>query len=242
MKHSSLRLFGALAAVSLAGGLSSCVAPAGGPPCVDVPFFVGNPPTPPAPIPAGWYTSDTRTNGTSAINTDLGNPPGLSCKSVKLTTGATTASPSQDKAQLFTFDALGTALSSVNTVSYWAYRSSLSPAVVANPNVAATTAFNVQVTGASVPGNNFTTLVYEPYLQAGGNAAIINDTWQQWNASSGLWWSTKVGQGTYYTWAQLQTLYPGATVAGYGFNLGSFNPNLIVGGDGIVFGATTTDF
>ncbi len=40
----------------------------------------------------------------------------------------------------------------------------------------------------------------------------------------------------------MQALYPDATVLGYGFNLGSNNPNLIVAGDGLTFGGTTTDF
>ncbi len=240
MGQKSIRLFGAATAVAIFGGLSACAMPPGGVPCVDVPFFVGNPPAPPTPIPAGWYTSDTRTNGTSAINTDLGNAPGLTCKSVKLTTGASTASPSQDKAQLFTFDAAGTPLSSINTISYWAYRSSLSPAVIANPVTAATMAFNVQIYGA--PSVTFATLVYEPYSQVGGAAAILNDTWQQWDATAGKWWSTTNGQSNLLTWAQVQALYPGALVGGYGLNLGSVNPNLIVGGDGIVFGSTSTDF
>ena len=229
----------ALAALALSAGLAAC-SDDPEPGCTPVEILAGDPASVPVP---GWYSSDTRTNGTVSMTTEFGTPGDLTCDAVKLTTGEATGTPLQDKAQLFTFADAGTALSSITTVSYWGYRSSTSPAIVADPTapIAATLALNVQINGPSVPGN-FATLVYEPYNQAGGQDEILNDTWQLWDASGGLWWSTKNGQGNLLTWADMKALYPDATILGYGFNLGSNNPNLIVAGDGLTFGDTTTDF
>lgn len=229
----------AVATLALSAGLAAC-SDDPEPGCTPVTINAGDPATAPA---AGWYSSDTRANGTVTMTTEFGTPEGLTCDAVKLTTGEATGTPLQDKAQLFTFAETGTALSTINTVSYWGYRSSTSPAIVADPTGPhpATISLNVQINGSSVPGN-FATLVFEPYNQSGGTDAILNDTWQEWDASAGLWWSTKNGQSNLLTWAAVKELYPDATVAGYGFNLGSNNPNLIVAGDGLTFGDTTTDF
>jgi len=43
-------------------------------------------------------------------------------------------------------------------------------------------------------------------------------------------------------WAAFQLLYSDAKVHGYDFDIGSVNPNMIVGGDGLVFGTSTTGF
>ncbi len=211
----------AVTALAASAGLVACSNDSE-PGCTPVAILAGDPASVPAP---GWYSSDTRSNGTVAMTTEFGTPSGLTCDAVKLTTGAATGSPLQDKAQLFTFASAGTALSSIANVSYWGYRSSTSPAIVADPTApqAATISLNVQISGTSVPGN-FATLVYEPYRQSGGQDAIVNDTWQQWDASAGLWWSTKNGQSNVLTWAEVKALYPDAAVIGYGFNLGIEQP------------------
>lgn len=229
----------AVATLALGAGLAACSDDAG-PACTPITIQTGVPTSTPVP---GWYSADTRANGTVAMSTEFGTPEGLTCDAVKLTTGEATGSPLQDKAQLFSFAEAGTTLASINAVKYWAYRSSSSPAIVADPEALhpATLALNVQINGTSVPGN-FATLVYEPYNQSGGTDAILNDTWQEWDAAAGLWWSTKNGQSNLLTWAEVKALYPDATIAGYGFNLGSNNPGLIVAGDGLTFGETTTDF
>lgn len=210
--------------------------------------MTGNPGSTAASYPAaGWWLDDTRANGAVTIDVSLGVPSGLGCKSVRLVTGASTASPSADKAQLMTFAKSGTAVQTINTINYWAYRSSSSMG-----NAAIDLALNVSITGASVP-TGFAYLVYEPYQQSGGNAGVLTDTWQHWDATAttagdGLWWTSKIpngmpgSQANPQTWAAFQTLYGDAKVHGYGFNLGSVNPNMIVGGDGLVFGTTTTDF
>ncbi len=219
-------------------------------PCTDTVTTIqaGNPGSTAADYPAaGWWSDDTRANGTVAIDTSLGVPDGFGCTSVRMTTGASTPSPSADKAQLISFAQAGVALSTITTVGYWAFRSSASTG-----GPAIDLSFNVTITGSTVPGN-FATLVYEPYNQSTGNAGILVDTWQHWDATAttlgdGLWWTTKIAnpnpgsQSHPQPWATFQATYSDALVHGYGFDVGSVNPNMIIGGDGITFGATTTDF
>ncbi|MEI2651549.1 MAG: hypothetical protein V9G12_05195 [Microthrixaceae bacterium] len=118
-------------------------------------------------------------------------------------------------------------------------------------NTAINVAMNVQVAGSTVPGS-FATLVYEPYNQSGGNAGIVPDTWQQWDTlatspGDGEWWTTKIGsgpgsQGDPQPWSFFVDLYTDGQVVGYGYNLGSNNPNTITAADGVTFNSTTTDF
>jgi len=203
----------------------------------------------PAP---GWYSDDTRANGSVAVDRTLGAPAGFGCTSAMLTTGAsTTPGPSADKAQLISFAKAGVELSSITTIGYWSLRSSTS---TGGPIIALS--LNVSITGPSVP-TGFATLVFEPYRQSGGPSAIQLDVWQRWNATAttpgdGLWWTNRIANGPApgtpgsqsnpQPWAAFQALYPGAKVLGYGFNVGSANPNMVVGGDGLVFGDVTTDF
>lgn len=196
---------------------------------------------------AGWWTDDTRANGMVALDDAHGVPASFGCHAARFITGAATGTPLQDKAQLLSFALAGTALSTINNISYWAYRASTSTG-----GPAIDLALNVMITGASVPGN-YASLTYEPYNQAAGQNAIVDDTWQQWNATAttagdGLWWTTKIAnpnpgsQAKPIPWATFQAMYPDALVHGYGFNVGSNNPNMDLSGDGLVFGTTTTDF
>lgn len=219
-------------------------------PCPDTVRVVqsGNPGNSAANYPAdGWWSDDTRANGTVAVDATLAPPPGFGCRSVRLTTGATTGSPAIDKAQLISFAKSGVALSTINTINYWAYRSSVSTG-----GPAIDLAINVSVTGSTVP-SGIATLVYEPYQQSGGNAGIVVDTWQHWDATAttigdGLWWTSKIAnpapgsQANPQPWVTFQTLWSDAKVHGYGFNVGSYNPNMVIAGDGLVFGTTSTDF
>ncbi|CAN5901588.1 hypothetical protein BH11MYX2_BH11MYX2_39250 [soil metagenome] len=208
----------------------------------------GNPGADPSAYPAdGWWSDDTRTNGMVAIDDTIEPPLTLGCTAARFVTGATTASPSQDKAQLISYKLAGTALSTITNIKYWAYRSSASTG-----GPAVDLALNVFITGTSVPGN-YASLTYEPYQQAAGQNAIVEDTWQQWNATSttlgeGNWWTSKIAnpapgsQSLPIPWATFQAMYADAKVVGYGFNVGSFNPNMVLAGDGLEFGTTTTDF
>ena len=172
-----------------------------------------------------------------------------------MTTGASTASPSQDKAQLFSYAKAGSPFAAINSAAYWSYRA-------AEPSPAADIALNIELRGNAGFTPNvttgcttlpcFTTLVYEPYVQSGGQGAIVDNTWQHWDGTdatpgNGMWWSSKIAsgpgsQGSPQTWAYFKSLYSDAVLGGYGFNIGSFNPNMVVAGDGLTMGSTTTDF
>jgi len=244
----------AAALLMVAGAATSCqeqpTGPAG-PTCGDSveTYNVGNPPvTDPPTVPAGWWSSDTRPNGTVALTNEFGSPAGATCRAVKMTTGENTQVEGvyQDKAQLFSFEEAGTPLGAIEEISYRSFRSSASTG-----GGAPAMALNIQITGTNVPGN-FATLVYEPYNQSAGQEAIVDDEWQFWDATAttpgdGEWWSTRpVGgqatQSTEVNWDTIQGLYPGATILGYGFNLGSNNANQIVAGDDLRLGDVLTNF
>ena len=196
--------------------------------------------------PAGGPTTRAR-NGAMTVDDSLGVPTGFGCRSAKLTTGASTASPSADKAQLMTFASAGVPLSTITTVSYWAYRSSAS---TGNPAIAL--ALNVSVTGSTVPAASPTScssrITRAAATRASWSIPGSTGTRRQRPPGDGLWWTSKIAnptpgsQANPQPWAAFQALYSDAKIHGYGFNLGSVNPNMIVGGDGLVFGTTTTDF
>lgn len=212
----------------------------------------GNPGANPSSYPApGWWSDDTRANGMVVLDGRFAAPPGFGCTAAVLSTGASTPSPSADKAQLISYEQAGVLLLSITSIGYWAYRSSSS---TGGPAIALS--LNVSVTGSTVPGGA-AILVYEPYHQSGGTAAIEEDTWQHWDATAtspgdGRWWTSKIPNGgspampgsqdNPQSWAAFQAAYSDAKILGYGFNLGSVNPNMVVAGDGLTFGTTTTDF
>jgi hypothetical protein len=229
-----------VAVAALVAGLGACTQPPAPttPTCAaPTAITVGYPPaTISGPVP-GWFTLDTRTNGSVRVDATYGAPSGYGCNAAVLTTGDTDGG--LDKAQLGSFDQANTTFASVHDVSYWAYRSSQS-----DPGTFGDLAFDVALTDLTT----VVTLSYEPYQQSGGAGAIQNDKWQKWNASAGVWWTTAItsGPGSQddpQPWTYFQSLY-GSTfkVAAYGFNIGSYNPHLFVAGDGITFGSKTTDF
>jgi len=195
------------------------------------------------PTTTGWWITTQLGGATVDVDNSYQAPTGFGCNAVVMTTG----NSNTDHVQVLTYAKAGTSLASVTSLSYWTYRAA--PADGAAPDIA----LNVEVNGPPGPGfaptctsgTCFSTLVFEPYLQGGGNAAIHDGVWQHWdaiNSGNGMWWSSKVGQGTMYSWAQIQSLYPGATIGGYGPNLGSYNPNTVGAADGLKFNATTTNF
>ena len=241
----------ALATMALVTASACTTKPAYPPACTDTVTTINAgepdasmfPPNTPAP-PAGWWNADTRTNGDVQVTTDLGAPDGFGCTSALFTTGATDGG--LDKAQLFNYEVFSTPLSDVDDISYWARKSSVSTG-----GDAIHLALNVYIYNTGTT-ENYSFLVYEPYHQSGGQAAIQLDTWQEWDATAltpgdGEWWSSKIpsgpgSQSQPVPWAQMQALYPTAEIGGYGFNLGSYNPDTIVAGDGLTFGSVTTDF
>jgi len=232
--------FAIAGSVVLTVGLGACITPTTPttPTCTaPTPIIAGFPPaTTTGPVP-GWYSGDTRAHGSVRVDSTYSAPDGFGCNAAVFTTGDSAGG--LDKAQLADFDMAGTPLSAINNISYQAYRSSLSA-----PGSVAHLAFNVAVSNLVTSA----TLVYEPYLQSGGAAAIQDNTWQAWPASSGVWWTPEIASGpgsqsSPQPWTFFQTTYgSGWFVVAYGLDIGSSNPNMVVAGDDIVFGPTTVDF
>ena len=151
-----------------------------------------------------------------------------------------------DKGTLFNYDHTGTALSSINQISYATYRA-------ANPSDmnAQLPSLNLQIDingGALNPGE-FSTLVFEPIYNT-SLGPIMDDTWQTWNAyngGAGRWWGTgPVGAAgcdpsePLCTWSDILALFPNATiVGGFGVNQGSGNPALTASSDALAIGYGT---
>jgi hypothetical protein len=230
-------LLTSLAACTTGGkGKSSCGTP--------TPLTAGDAATKPSP---GWYIPTQIGGATVGVNDSYKAPTGFGCNAVVMTTGNSIA----DHVQVLTYAKAGSSLASITNLSYWTYRAA--PANGAAPDIA----LNVEVFGPPGPGfasacttgTCYSTLVFEPYNQSGGNAAIHNGVWQHWdaiNAGNGVWWSSKAqgsgSQGSPLSWTAMQSLYPGAVIGGYGPNLGSYNPNTVAATDGLTFNTTTTNF
>lgn len=176
-----------------------------------------------------WFRADTRTGGSVSISDEQAK---AGCGSLKMTSTSSfdvPNQPSQAKAQLFNYSYIGTTLNSINSLGYYAYRSSSS-----TTSPAQTISLNIQVDYLG-DGNSFTTLVFEPVYQAGGVGAIQNNTWQLWDAYNGgnaVWWSTRAAgnpstcasSSCYFTWNQFIDAFPNAKITatgGIGFNIGS---------------------
>ena len=184
-----------------------------------------------------WTQDDTRPGGIVQWTTTFGAPAGLGSGSLELATDGTTAA----KAGLYTHTMGGTPLSDVTGLSYWTYQ-----AAASSPSGDAS--YQLQI---DVGDGAFTTLVYEPYW----NGTPAPASWQEWDVGAGLFWSSHttpdLGNGNLvagaggpplYTLAQVETMYPNATVLGIGVNVGTFNPSYDIGVDGVTFNDTTYDF
>ena len=153
---------------------------------------------------------------------------------------------SNDKGTLFNFDHTGTALSSIDAISYSTYQVAPNPAEGRQlPSL------NIQVdfNGSDVGG--FTTLVYEPVYNDAAQP-IVGGEWQTWNAYTGRWWSSNPINGlpnrdTFLDWATIVSLNPDAViVGGVGINQGSGNAGLVGAADALTLGyggnSVTYDF
>lgn len=183
-----------------------------------------------------WFVGDTRSGGSSAVSGAYGGWPGATAVVLS------TPDVNDAKAQLLTTLGRGLALSAIDRISYATFRSSDSTGTPA-----ATASLNIEIVGTDAANpDGFTTLVFEPYQQVG--AAIVDDTWQTWDAAAGRWWSTQatsaqpVRQVDLLSWAEVQAAYPNARVVRYGFNLGSYNPGVVVAADSLQFGDRYYDF
>ena len=148
--------------------------------------------------------------------------------------------PNNGKVTLSTKTVAGQLLSAVDAVSYSTYQASSS---TMPGNVAPS--LNMEICAGGLIGTTctgYTTLVWEP-VYAYGAAAIVNDTWQTWNALgntstsyTGGWWSTHAIGGvpqaynSFVSLAAIQGANPDAVILSFGVNVGhgpsgTFNGN-----------------
>ena len=157
------------------------------------------------------------TSDGSGVSVVSSGPPG-SLGSLQLTT---TTSASHWSA--YNEDHGGTPLADITSLSYSTYSND---------------AGNTEDPGLQLvidPGNSaapdagvtYSTLNFEPYLQAGGQTA---DTWQNWNVMNGVVWGTHLTgapEGAPISWSTFVSRYPNATIlseasgGGVGVNVGS---------------------
>jgi len=187
----------------------------------------------------GWSTADTRPGGTVTFVADPTAPGTPHNGALRLMTDATTAA----KAQYL--HAASTSLANVNELSYYTRQVSATFAE-GDPSY--------QVIAYLLGGTSgFTTLVYEPY-QNPLQGAVVSNVWQQWDVDQGLFWSSRTvtcsggtvlgttGGPATYTLSQISTMCPNAIVAGFGVNIGTFNPGYDVYADLVDFSGTIYNF
>lgn len=201
----------------------------------------------------GWSTADTRPGGAVDFVLDATAPSGIGA--LQLTTDATNAA----KAQYM--HAANIPLANVTDLSYYTKQVSSPLFAGADPSYQ----LPVCLGGLTAPTManpsgclGFTTFVYEPYENPGlgtPGGVVVPGVWQQWDVDAGQFWSsrTATGGGTcnvvagfggapFYSLAALKTVCPNAVVAGFGVNIGSFNPSYNVYTDMVNFNGTSYDF
>ena len=208
----------------------------------------------PSDVGISWFTADTRAPGTGTFVTGPATPP-YGGGSFELVTSANEA-----KVQLLTDLYDGTRLSDIDGIGYSTYRDPASTG-----GIATVVSLNLRV---DLDGNGTSDVyvVYEPY-QDQGNAAVLTDEWQDWDAYAGgsaKWWINNnaggCGQNTPCEWGDIVALFPNATIreaancgpssalvvpcpGSLGVNQGSFNAGIVSNADGLyvsVSGAMTT--
>jgi hypothetical protein len=189
--------------------------------------------------PGTWY-AETRSPGTAQIVSLTGSGGTLESGSdgdgvVRLTTTASGTGGNNDKSAVTTYGNFGLALTGLNTLtaSYDYYRTTSAE------NPAAAPAFRIQLFTPGGTGDNFGTLVYEPYWNMSGNPSA--DTWNTATitSTSGLfWWNggyeqpNSAGGPPLHTLSEWATLFAGsdtldfaaASIVSYSTGLGSYNP------------------
>jgi hypothetical protein len=198
-----------------------------------------------------WYREDTRPGGSVIHTKAFGAPTGLGDGSLVLSTN----SQNSAKAQLLTSYAVrGTALTDVTGLSYWTYQST---ALGGSAEASASLQLRVDIDGDLNTTSDVTNLVYEPYWNDTEGPApqqpLAPGTWQYWDATGGQWWTSKqitcdafsvapgAGGPPFTSPSQVATNCAGAKVLQIGVNVGSFNPNYLVGVDGLHFQSSAHD-
>lgn len=132
-----------------------------------------------ADSPTGWYFWDDTNDepgGPGALVDGPGTPP-LGTGSVRL--GPLTAASGNDSRSAIATNAYyRELLSAFGALSYWTY----------TPTGANAITLQFDVSTVASAGAWCGRIIFEP---ANGNGAVVNDTWQEWDALAGKWWSTK---------------------------------------------------
>jgi hypothetical protein len=142
--------------------------------------------------------------------------------SLRFTTPAGT-----DKAYLYNYDHIGTALSDITGLAYSTYRTA--GGLDQLPSIH----LEIDYNGAA-PGG-FAVLIFEPAYNP-DQGTVTNNTWQAWNAINGgnaIWWSSMPINGVcdftcYVTWNYILANNPQAVIlGGFGVSQGSGTPGSI---------------
>lgn len=177
-----------------------------------------------------WFNAspqaDTRSGGTASIAAGPAGAGALGAGSLRMTSDSSIAGGSQAKAQFVTFAYAGTKLSDITGISFQDYRVGTSTTAAAQR-----IGLNIEVDYLG-NGSSFTTLVFEPVYQTGGVGALLDNTWQPWDAyknGNAIWWSSQAIPGVcafscYVSWNAILAANPNAKITGSGrfaFNIGS---------------------
>jgi hypothetical protein len=209
-----------------------------------------------------WFREDTRTGGSVTLASHFGAPDtpegeaDLGSGSLVLTTNAKNFA----KAQLINHSMAGTPVSDVQELTYWTYQSADDanpPGATGSANDNASYQLQVDIDGDLNTTGDFVNLVYETYWNdTEGNdpqQPLAPGVWQYWNATEGDWWASKpitcddftLGAGSggppFTRPSEIGAECPSAVVVGIGVNVGSYNPNHIVGVDGVSFTSSADD-
>ncbi len=179
--------------------------------------------------------------GTSALVD--GAPAGLGASSLELKT----TSDVQAKATYAHPEDMR--LSDLSSASYWTKQ-----VVASSDGGSASMMLGVDLNG---DGTWDTNLVFEPYWQ--NNASpdsdpVVKDTWQKWDVTSGLFWSSRSfgsgdaalvaggGGAPFYTLENIKANYPNAKVTTAGVGVGTYNTDYTIDVDGVELNGTTYNF
>ena len=171
----------------------------------------------------GWAV---QTSGTASVTFEAGPPPlppPLGEGSVELAVGTN----GNSGAQVRNNEYAGTQLSDLTTLRYSTYVDNDSTNPLAGPDQAPYLILNVDLDGNLATTSDRTLLFFEPEYQFGYTTAvppqgpIVMDTWQEWDALIGGWWSTTgaAGAGPGADVKPLSAIiaaYPNATIVNSG--------------------------
>jgi hypothetical protein len=184
-------------------------------------------------LPSNNWVFYTRNAGTGSFVAGPGTAP-LGHGSFQISTAG-----SSDKGFLFNYQHIGTALSTIDAISYSTYQVTGNPAELRQlPSL------NIEVDYNGADAGGFTTLVFEPLYNT-TQGAVAAGTWQAWDAyysGNATWWSSRAIPGVcafdcFISWNDIIAANPNATIlGGFGINQGSGNPGVVGAVDALKIG------